>query len=238
MDRMDRIKRIVKKTPVVRNIARAAMRTVAARRAKSFNSADYWENRYRGGRTSGAGSYNRLALFKAEVLNRFVREHDVRSIIEFGSGDGSQLELAEYPRYIGVDISKTAIGLTRERFAHDPAKTFLHSEDLRPEHRCELSMSLDVVYHLVEGSVFEAYLAQLFDYATRYVIVYSSNEDRPSDSVHVKHRRFTDWVGRERPHFRQIEVIRNPYPEDLADIDNTSFADFYFFEKVVEDSQA
>lgn len=235
---MDSIKRIVKRTPLVRDLARLAMRQVAARTAGRFNSADYWESRYREGRSSGAGSYNRLAEFKADVLNRFVAEHQIRSVIEFGSGDGSQLRLAKYPAYIGVDVSRTAIAETRSLYAGDPTKTFVHGDELSDEHKGELSLSLDVIYHLVEDEVFERYMTQVFDSSTRFVVVYSSNDDRRADSAHVRHRRFTDWVESERPQFRQTGFIKNPYPEDISDLDNTSFADFYFFEKLDRDTQA
>ena len=38
--------------------------------------------------------------------------------------------------------------------------------------RAELALSLDVIYHLVEDTVYESYMGQLFDSATKYVIVY------------------------------------------------------------------
>jgi len=234
---MDGLKRIVKRTPIVRDLARAAMRKMSARNTGDFDSADYWESRYQEGRNSGAGSYNRLAHFKAEVLNRFVAEHDIKSVIEFGSGDGSQLLLAEYPAYIGVDVSPTAIATTRALYADDQSKVFVLTDELGREHRAELSLSLDVIYHLVEDAVFERYMAQLFDAALRFVIVYSSNADRVSDSVHVRHRRFTDWVEHNRPDFTQTGFIKNAYPEDIRDIDNTSFADFYVFERAAAPNQ-
>jgi hypothetical protein len=233
---MDRIKRIVKKTPVVRDLARAAMRQVAARKAAHFNSADYWESRYRDGRDSGAGSYNRLARFKADIINRFVAENEIRTVIEFGCGDGSQLKLATYPAYIGVDVSRTILDATRSVFSDDSTKMFIHSDEVGEPHQAELSLSLDVVYHLVEDPVFEGYMKQLFDAATRFVIVYSSNVDRSAESVHVRHRRFTDWIERNRSDFRQAGFVKNPYPEDIRDPD-TSFADFYFFERLAEANQ-
>ena len=60
-------------------------------------SGSYWEERYARGGNSGAGSYNRLAEFKAEYLNRFVSEHEIKTVIEFGSGDGGPLRQASYP---------------------------------------------------------------------------------------------------------------------------------------------
>ncbi|RDV01487.1 hypothetical protein DXH95_14425 [Sphingorhabdus pulchriflava] len=225
------LKQLVKKTPVVRTIARAILKMVAARNQDSFVSGDYWEERYKAQGNSGAGSYNRLAYYKAERLNAFVTENAIQSVIEFGSGDGAQLRLAEYPSYIGVDVSTTAIELTKKSFASDPTKTFLHSSQMNSGVTAELALSLDVVYHLIEDSVFDSYLNQMFDAATRFAIIYSSDTNEQSDAVHVKHRKFTDWVAENRTDFKLINVEKNRYPWDVGDPDNTSFADFFFFER-------
>lgn len=42
---------------------------VALRRRLFPGTADYWENRYAKGGTSGAGSYGRQAEWKAEIVN-------------------------------------------------------------------------------------------------------------------------------------------------------------------------
>jgi SAM-dependent methyltransferase len=236
-DAFDVIKRVVKRTPVVRDLARMAMKWRAARNGDDFSSADYWESRYREGRNSGAGSYNRLAEFKADIINRFVAEHDVTSVIEFGCGDGSQLRLAKYPSYVGVDVSPTVIESIQRDFKDDTSKVFIHLDEVSKEHCSDLAMSLDVIYHLVEDEVFESHMRQLFSAARQYVIVYASNDERVSDSIHVRHRRFTDWVERNRPDFRQVGFVKNAYPESVNDIDNTSFADFYFFGKAPDVSQ-
>ena len=79
-------------------------------------SGDYWQKRYLRGGNSGNGSYGKLAHFKAEVINRFVEEKSVKTVIEWGCGDGNQLKLANYPQYIGYDISSKAISICREKF--------------------------------------------------------------------------------------------------------------------------
>src|SRR5436190_3848674 len=139
----DLIKRVVKKTPVVRDLARLFMRWRAARHSENFSSSAYWESRYRDGRTSGAGSYNRLAIFKSEVINGFVAQRGIKSVIEFGCGDGSQLRLAEYPSYIGVDVSPTVISATRKAFEDDPSKIFVLIGEVGPQHYSDVSISLD-----------------------------------------------------------------------------------------------
>lgn len=197
--------------------------------AKFTTSADYWEDRYRSGGNSGAGSYNRLAAFKAEVLNDFVRRHGVTDVIEFGVGDGAQLALAQYPRYTGVDISPTVVRTTGAKFADDPSISILHTSEVGDEHRAELALSLDVIYHLVEDAAFDQYMTTLFDSSTKYVIVYASNSDVEWPNPHVRHREFTRWVERNQPQYQLIETIENRYPYSPKDPENTSFANFYVF---------
>ena len=86
-------------------------------------SLNYWESRYRDGGTSGSGSFGRLAEFKANVINSFVQNNNIGSVIEFGCGDGNQLSLASYPSYIGLDTSHKAIELCKKRFKEDKSKS-------------------------------------------------------------------------------------------------------------------
>jgi hypothetical protein len=193
------------------------------------NSAHYWDRRYRKGGNSGAGSYNRLARFKADFLNGFVEQYQISSVVEYGSGDGAQLKLARYPSYLGIDISATAVGMCREMFAGDTSKRFEQPDAVTKGTMADLSLSLDVIYHLAEDSVFNAYMQQLFESARRFVIVYSSNTDQILPWKHVRHREFTSWVAQSKPGWRLQSTIKNAYPYDPADPEQTSFADFYVF---------
>ena len=78
------------------------------------SSRDYWENRYKKGGNSGAGSYNNLAAFKAKVINNFVTENNINTVLELGSGDCNQLSYANYKNYFGYDFSKTAIDICKK----------------------------------------------------------------------------------------------------------------------------
>ncbi|MBB6094923.1 SAM-dependent methyltransferase [Povalibacter uvarum] len=193
------------------------------------SSADYWERRYAGGLNSGAGSYGHLAEFKAGVLNEFVATRAVTDVMEFGCGDGNQLTLARYPKYVGLDVSATAIDLCRQRFANDSSKSFLQYDPVRTVNlpgmlTADLTMSLDVIYHLLEDSVYEMYLQHLFTTARRFVIVYSSDTDARHPSRHVRHHPFTLDVAKAFPQFRLIQRLENPHRDD-------TFADFYFYER-------
>jgi len=199
--------------------------------ARGFDgSADYWDARYRKGRDSGSGSYGRLAEFKAEILNRFVRDNGIETVVEFGCGDGAQLSLARYPEYHGIDISPAAIARCQSYFAGDTTKRFSLA-GARGEETYDLALSLDVIYHLVEYPVFDAYMRELFAASRSFVAIYSSNEESAVPEPHIRHRKFTDWVEANEPTWRLRERIANRYPFSARDPENTSFAEFYVFEK-------
>lgn len=230
-----RIKAFLAVNPVLGPAARAVARTplvLEIRRRFGFrDSSSYWEKRYQQGKTSGVGSYGRLAAYKAEVLNDFVAKNNVQSVIEFGCGDGTQLALAKYPSYVGVDVAQGSVALCEKRFAGDTSKRFYLTTKIPAElARFDLALSLDVIYHLVEDQIFEAYMRSLFEHAGRFVIIYSSNKVEPSGVPHVRHRLFTKWIEANAPQWRQAGVIPNRYPEDPKRPDDTSFADFYIFE--------
>ena len=198
---------------------------------KFEGSAKYWDDRYARGGLSGAGSAGKFAEFKAEVLNEFVRVRGIQSVIEFGCGDGRQLAIASYPRYLGFDVSAEAVNLCRNRFKDDDSKTFLLLGDYSGQ-RADLSLSLDVIYHLVEDDVFESHMRTLFDSSQRWVIVYASNRDDTdrAEAAHVRHRMFTRWVETNRPEWLLRETIPNRYPY-TGDFRLGSFADFFIFER-------
>ena len=144
-------------------------------------------------------------------MNNFVAEHQIDSVIELGCGDGFQLKLARYPAYLGVDVSPKAVEFCRAIFTGDTSKTFLPSDVLMPGVTGDVSLSLDVIYHVVEDSVYEAYMKQLFECARRFVIVYSSNIDRQTPDVHVRHRQFTGWIERNKPEWGLHSKLANAY---------------------------
>ncbi len=217
------IRELVRPLPGVR-------RASLLRQRLAYNgSARFWEQRYARGATSGSGSYGTLAEGKSRFLNELVREHAVRSVIEFGCGDGNQLSLAEYPRYIGLDVSRTAIGLCQRRFSGDPAKSFFLYDgccftDRAGVFTADLALSLDVVYHLTEDVVFETYLRHLFAAARRMVVIYSTNMALTGTAPHVRHRHFTPWVEAHYPDW----ALRGTAPGPNTD---AARADFFVYER-------
>jgi SAM-dependent methyltransferase len=216
--------------------------TAALRRARSSasagkvaDSAIFWEDHYASGGDSGPGSFGRLARHKADTLNGFVRRFDIRTILEFGCGDGNQLALAEYPSYVGLDTSATAIKRCIERFADDPSKSFFwyHPDYFRDRTNAltaELVLSVDVVYHLVEDTVYERYMQNLFNAGESWVAIYAPDRNDPAVDPSVTWRRFTEWIDLNAPGWLLAHHVAAPYPDD-SDISVGSTSEFWFYQR-------
>ncbi|MDR2612555.1 MAG: tetratricopeptide repeat protein [Deltaproteobacteria bacterium] len=201
-----------------------------------INTKDYWNGRYKAGGNSGAGSYGRLAAYKAEILNGFIAEHGIRTMAELGCGDGNQLGLLKVERYTGYDISSQAVEMCKERYRGDGTRAFRLYDPLgasfKKAQAAELSVSLDVVYHLLEDRTYESYMRDLFRLSERFVIIYSSNtDDRPGMAAHLRCHRFTDWVEANLPDWTLCGYLPNRYPFRPDSPDDTSMADFHFFSR-------
>lgn len=229
-----RVEDTITALPVVGRPATRAIRARNQRRHGAPLSSDFWEGVYRRGGTSGDGSYGRLAAFKADTINRLIAQHQITSAIELGCGDGNQLGLISYPRYIGVDVSPTAIERCRQRYADDPTKSFLAYPRIGGAAlpTADMALSLDVIYHLLEQDTFDTYMRRLFSAAGRVVVVYSSNHDEVERWAEVRHWPFTGWVDANAPGWRLAEKIDNPYPWDPRRNNDTSWADFYVYERI------
>lgn len=198
------------------------------RKLKNFlfpGSYKYWERRYRKNGNSGAGSFGEKAAYKAAIINNFIKNNNIQKIIELGCGDGNQLKQFSFPEYIGLDVSPTAIKLCKYIFKEDASKQFLLYDEREIDTRfkglnAELSLSLDVIYHLVEDEVYEKYMHRLFSLSAHYVIIYAWDVEE-AKKYHVRHRNFSKWITDNIPDFQLKEMItQSPY------------CDFFIYEKI------
>lgn len=201
---------------------------------KPINSKEFWEQRYKEGLSSGTGSYFHLAQFKAEIVNNFVDNEKIEKIIEFGCGDGNQLSLMNYKIYVGVDVSKTIIEQNKILFGTDNTKKFYTTDekDVYMSEQYDLSISLDVIFHLTEDIVYEEYMRDLFNSSKKYVIIYSSNHEEFTKWPEFRHRKFMKFV---QDHYfddwKLFSFIPNKFPYQVGNEASTSASDFYIFER-------
>lgn len=207
------------------------IRSLLARlRSKPFEgSVDYWEDRYSAGGTSGAGSYGDGAQYKAEIVNRVVADLAAESVVEFGCGDGNQLKLADFRRYVGLDVSRKAIEICTTLFEGDGSKSFEvydpHQFGPSPE-KFDLALSLGVIFHIVEDDLFDLYMTHLFDSASKAVLIMSSDEERSARTAHVRRRSFTPWIAENRPDWALASRFENPRSQEKV---SGARSDFFLF---------
>lgn len=191
-------------------------------------SVAYWERRYRKNGNSGVGSYGEKARYKAAYLNKFVSENHISRVIEFGCGDGNQLKQFQFPYYLGLDISPTAVQICSKIFQEDKTKKFfIYDQKVLSESamafNAELSLSLDVIFHLVEDKIFENYMFDLFKASTKYVVIYAWDVEEEK-KFHIRHRHFTRWINNNIPEFKLTERIISK--------GEGNFCDFFIYKRL------
>jgi len=184
---------------------------------------NFWENRYKTGGNSGSGSYGENADHKGKVINDYIVKYGIKTISDFGCGDGNQISLLKgYENYYGFDISEYILTKCRERFI-GVSMTFF--DDILSLPEADLCMSLDVMYHIVDEKDYLFYLDQLFGKSKRFVLIFSSNFDgKEVVGNYIYHRKFTNWIEKYHADFKFVEEI----PNFLQ-----TAAQFYLYERIV-----
>ena len=129
-----------------------------------FDYIEYWNSRYSMGLSSGSGSEGLLAEFKIETINEYIKKDSIKTVVEFGCGDGVLLDKMNLEKYIGYDVSKKAIEICQNKFKNDRAKEFLiynPNEYHRSIFRGELVVCLDVLYHIMIEINHELYMNEV-----------------------------------------------------------------------------
>jgi len=197
--------------------------------SRKFDSNKYWEDRYKKGGNSGRGSYNELANYKADIINDFINKNNIKTLIDYGVGDGNQLKLIKCDMITGLDVSTTIINKLKNDFKNDKNKQFYLDKNFKLINHSELAISCDVLYHLIDFTIWDNYLFDLFTYSSKYVIIYASNEDKEYGG-HCLSRNFTNYISKRFKNWKLINYIENKYKN--AGPNKDSISDFYFYEKI------
>ena len=212
-----------------------ALLQVNEAKAIHLHSDEFWDSIYSQKRNSGTGSSGYLAQFKADIVNQFLKTNNVKTVIELGCGDGNQLSLINYEDYTGVDVSPYIIEKLKEKFADDKSKHFycsLTDRDKYINKKYDVSISMDVIFHLLEENTFENYMEDLFSLSNRYVIIYSSNHEEYTRWPEYRHRNFMGYIQQYISGWELEKLIPNKYPYVIGREEETSASDFYIFKKI------
>lgn len=195
-------------------------------------TADFWDRRYASGIGPGGGSRGRLYEFKLKTVQDIVNRYGVKSVLDLGCGDGTQLQSLQVGHYRGIDISPVAIE-SASAFSNDTRFYQVMSEAAVSDGQvCDMAVSLDVLFHLDDDRAHD-HIGMLFHLSRRYVLIYAPNRDKGDLRLadHMFFREFLPCV-RDRFGLEPLETIQNPFPADHRFLQDTSFCNFYLFEKV------
>ena len=184
-----------------RKIIREIFRSKITKRF--INSSQYWEDRYYYGGNSGRGSYLEEANIKANFLNNTIQKFDLDYIVDIGCGDGNNLGLFKSPNYFGIDLSETIIKKNIRKFIRDKSKKFYLLKDNQIKIINEIKsivnqnntiiLSFDVIFHLVEDTVYKEHLDFINSTNANYCLVVSTDKHVHYDysKPHVRHRNYS-----------------------------------------------
>jgi hypothetical protein len=201
----------------------------------SFSSRKYWEDRYLRGATSGWGSYGTASRYKTAVINDFLERFKPSSAIEFGCGDGNQIKSINYKNYLGLDF-QPAVKICKELYKNNKNLNF-DSVDNYTGQKADLTLSLDVIYHLVEDEVFRDYMNNLFNSSKKYVVVFTTdrNDIIGTTVEHCFSRAVSPYIKQNFKNFVPLEFESANRPKNFYKKNPFSDANFLFFERVKND---
>jgi hypothetical protein len=186
------------------------------------NVINYWNNRYKNGGNSGEGSHGQYANWKSHILESFFAAKNISTLTDLGCGDFQNkdafLKLAQYH---GYDVSNWQIRKLkkkhgRKRFKFHQIKT---DRDYLRITKSEMSLSMDVILHLVDDEDYSQYMRALFNSSTNYVGILNTSTESNSTQM-AWHNKFRDenlWINNNCRDWILIERILPPrelnYPD-------------------------
>ena len=199
---------------------------------KSFDSAKYWNRRYGDGGNSGDGSRGEILSWKAKQINSFISEVRCGYVIDFGCGDGVLASLLKVERYLGLDVSENII--IKNAATKKDNQIFEVYENRaagsKTYYGSDLSLSVDVILHLIEEHIYNDYMSSLFLSTEKYVLIFNTNTNIQIQGMN-KHNRFRnhqEWVDQFATDFR----LKNFTPYDLGDSFVFGETGFFLYEKI------
>ncbi len=183
------------------------------KKKKTVSSSEtYWRGRYADTSSkffkgaSGNGKLPFRTRYKSKIINSVISTHSVESILDLGCGDGSLTSKIKCKKYFGIEIDKNLTDELRRQYENQPNYNFSTAlEDSWPE-SFDLSLSIDVIFHLLEDEVYIKYMNMLFMGNAELVLIKSSNHDEVGigRNAHILHRNFTKNISANFPEYKLI----------------------------------
>jgi SAM-dependent methyltransferase len=135
---------------------------------KAQFEAIYEGNRW--GQGSGEGSYAIHTRGYVAFLQKFLAEHPIKTVLDFGCGDWQFSQSIDWRgvHYLGLDIVDSVIEANQRRFGTANVEFRVRADDAIPLPDADLLISKDVLQHWSNAKI-HAFLPQLSRY--RYALI-------------------------------------------------------------------
>lgn len=186
-----------------------------------MRSVDYWQKRYSVGDNSGSGSQGDLLSFKIDFINDFIKENEIKTVLDFGHGDLNVAKEINVESYTGIDIfdleDEAGLNLVNCRF------------DEYEGDGVDLVMCLDVIYHILEEEqdYMRESLDKMMEKSNRFFMMYAHDSEDPKFeteySVHLYNSKWLQHMN-SQDDFKLIYKQERPFNE-------YSSAQFFIYER-------
>ena len=129
--------------------------------------SEYWEKRYSGGGTSGAGSVGPLREWKWQVIDRVLGRP--KSVVDVCCGDLTFWEDRDCENYTGIDTSRAVI--ERDRAARPSWRFLCAPAETKQDVKGEVVFCMDVLFHIMEDDKYDRIISNLAGYSTRWIVI-------------------------------------------------------------------
>jgi hypothetical protein len=127
----------------------------------------YWEKRYSGGGTSGAGSVGQPREWKWKIIDETVGA--LNSVVDVSCGDLSFWENRDCEKYVGIDISETVI--SRDRVRRPSWRFVCAPAEIKQDIKGETALCMDVLFHILDDDKYDRILSNVASYSTHWIVV-------------------------------------------------------------------
>lgn len=148
---------------------------------EDFNSDKFRDDRYIHWGNSWEWSYWLNARYKADFINKFIKEHGIDTAVEIGCWDWANLWMYDVFEYTWYDVSYFIIEKCKDMYKNDNWKRFFVNDDNTKFQKAELSLCLDVLYHIFPQDRFEKMIDKVIEAWEKYVIIYTKIRISPRE---------------------------------------------------------
>jgi hypothetical protein len=133
----------------------------------------YWNKRDELGGTRSEGSISINRDWKWEIIHKY--SNDLNDLIDVGYGDLSFWEWKDCDNYIGIDISQ--FNIQKNRNSRKNWKFICNSADVRQAIKAKTGFCLYMLFHIMDGKVYEQILENLAFYSGDVIFIYTWKEN-------------------------------------------------------------